>query len=235
MDKNVLEVITELPNYKWKLKQGLVWDRVKIDQLIFVYYEWKKPRNEEDLYQHLEVNKGITLEHLDFIKNETERGMGLTSMVVLKNPEDHIGQRFAHIPFIDFDIGNNIDSLNDNDLLSLIKNKIYKETEIEKGLILKSSSKRNYHFIGTDRLFLEEDFITFIGLCLGMKYKINDEKQFVLADSKHLGHALSPMKYLAELNQQNFSKYDIQTRFSTLRLNPKKSNENYPVVIDIME
>ena len=221
--KSVLDVVRHLPALTWDLTEDGRVTREKIEQLIFIYYQWKKPKTEDELFKH------ISADNLDlgFIEKESERGVGLTSLVKLRNPEDYIGPRFGNIPFIDFDTCGKFDFLSETDLLELMKSQIRDVTELERGFILRSSSKGNYHFIGTGRLFNENDFVTFLNVCLLMRYKTSD-RDIGLVDARHIGHALTPMKHLAELNS-GWSMYDINTKFSTLRVSSRQ-NPAYEVV-----
>jgi len=236
--KNILGVIVELSKNSWNHRafSGKEY-KTKISEFLFVYYEWNKPRKNEDLYRTLNVNDGLLLNDLEFIGKEKDRGFGLTSQVRINKLDEISTDVRAHIPFIDFDIDKyEFEIENKKDLLEIIKKSIKDSTEIEKGLILKSSSKENLYFIGTDRLLSETDFITFLGLCLTIGYRKNSGQKFIsLADSRHIGHSLTPIKYLAELNDEPWSKYDYTDRFSTLRINSKNNNVSYPIVIDILE
>mgnify|MGYP001606520791 CR=1 FL=1 len=236
--KNILEVIVELSKHNWNHRAfSRKKFNTKIDEFLFVYYEWNKPRSNEDLYRSLNVNGGLSLNDLEFIEKEKGRGIGLTSQVRIKELDQATTDIKMYIPFIDFDVDKyKFDVGGEKNLLEIIKYGIKHSTEIKKGLILKSSSSENLHFIGTDMLLSEEDFITFLGLCLTIGYKKSPSQKFVsLADSRYIGHSLTPVKYLAELNNEAWSKYDNIDRFSTLRVNPKNNGGTYPVVIDILK
>ena len=92
-------------------------------------------------------------------------------------------------------------------------------------------------------LLSEQDLITFIGLALTMKYKKSDGINLNLVDSRHMGHALSAMKYIAEVEKlidpkKNWSRYYFGgelSRFITLRISPKTNYKNYPRVIDVLD
>lgn len=237
--KNVIEVISVLPNFKYKFREDAIKEvKTKISTLFFVYYEKKKPREEVDLYRPIDTSNGITLEDLSFIRGDEKNCIGLMSKVELGRPYQNTEHKTAHIPLIDFDTDGNFDFLSDRDLLELLKREIKEKIELEQGLLLKSSNKRNYHFIGTNRLFSEQEFITFSGLCLAMKYKTEDGKSINLVDSRHVGHGLSPMKYISEIEKQygkNWSRYDFIERFSTLRITPKIKEAQYPIVVDVLK
>lgn len=236
--KSILDVIMELPNFKLELNNGGKIIYPKISELCFVYYDKEKPREDVDLYHQIKVNGKISLSELDFSKKD--KMVGFTSRVRLGKPYENYEYKYAHIPLIDFDCDGYFDLMSEKNLLSLIKNKVKEITELDQGVILKSGSKRNYHFIGTNRLLNEDDFITFLGLCLTMKYKGPGGKWINLADAKHIGHSLTPMKQMAEVENQNkeeserWSRYCFGGRFSTLRIKPKNSNDDLPKVIDVL-
>ena len=71
--KTGLEVIRYLPEVDWILREGVKKTTVRLNNLIFVHYEPKKPREEVDLYHHVECRKGIGKASLDFIKPDSER------------------------------------------------------------------------------------------------------------------------------------------------------------------
>ncbi len=244
--KNILEVIVELSNRKWDYRIDGKTRETKISEFLFVYYQKEKPRSLEDLYHPVRINKNFSLENLSFIEQERERGIGLTSIIGL----DSFGKAFLglsaikhgisntsnfHIPFIDIDLDRS-DLEYTQKSIDLIKSLIKEYTQINSGLILKSSSKNNLHFIGMGRLLSEEEFITFLGLSLTMGYKKKDGQGYIgIADSRHIGHSLTPMKYLTELNGDGWSKYDNVDRFATLRVNPKTPWEGYSKVVDVLQ
>jgi len=72
-----------------------------------------------------------------------------------------------------------------------------------------------------------------------MKYKTQD-RDINLADPIQVGHALTPMKYLAQLSKLEdsvikHSAYDYRDRFSTLRITPKPSYKDFPRVVDVLK
>lgn len=243
--ETVINIIRGLPNHKWLFRESChyEWKPAKLHTLTFVYYETKKPRNEVDLYKQVDISKGITLEDIAFaneISNDTL--IGLTSLTQIQYLDDEYFLPLAHIPMIDFDTDENFNHLNDNELLNIIKSKIRDETEVSRGLILKSGPKRNFHFIGIGYLLSENDYFTFLGLALQMRHKNPDGKVLNLVDARHIGHGLSPMKYLADLHneeaqEQTWSRYDFSSRFMTLRLTPKPQYHEFgfPKVVDILD
>lgn len=233
--KDIFEVILTLPKFDWSFNDNGKIVRTELKQLIFVDYEKRKPRDGEDLYQHIGTDR-LSLEMLrqhNLVGGSDGRCIGLISKVALGAPFTYengfVGDRFAHIPMLDFDHDKRIAP---EQLLEIIKRGIRKQLELT-GLILRSSSRNNYHFIGAGDLLADMDFITFCGLSLGMKHKTMEGESVNLVDSRHVGHSLIPMKYLAELN--GWSRYDFIDRFATLRITPKKAGEQHPVVIDVVE
>jgi hypothetical protein len=233
--KNVLEVITALPNFSWKYVENSGEEiNTRIATLFFVYYQKKKPRTKEDIYKPVNVENGLTPQDIAFIQEE-ERCMGIISKVQLGEPYGDSERRFAHIPLLDFDTDPYFNFMNEGDLIKLIKKEITDKLELRKGFLLRSSSKRNYHFIAADRLLSETDFITFCGLALGIKHRDLNERWVNLADSRQIGHGLSPMKYIPELKRgRKWSRYDFPERFLTLRLTPKTNGGIYPIVVDTL-
>lgn len=231
--KNIVEVILELPKFNWAFCDGGEIVKTSIHRLTFVDYEKLKPRSREDLYQYVDTEK-LSLEILkeyNLISEKNDRCIGLISKVELGPPYEQTEHKFAHIPMLDFDNPKKL--LKGVEFLELIKRCIKKTLELT-GLILRSSSKDNYNFIGVGTLLNEYDFITFCGLSLGMKYKTRGGENINLVDSRHIGHSLAPMKYMAELNP-SWSRYVFGDRFATLRITPKKADESYPIVIDVVE
>ncbi|MBW3001315.1 hypothetical protein KY341_05550 [Candidatus Woesearchaeota archaeon] len=255
--KNILEVITELPEFDWvlksevrplrkaKLKQVMLAYqnnkkiRTELQDLTLVYYESAKPRLHSDTYHRLDVSKGITLDDLSCTQKTDLELSGLISKVMLGKPYPKSMYKHAHIPMVDFDMHDTLDFLNEKEKIELIKEKVKQDTEINQGVILRSGPKKNYHFMGIGELLDEEKFISFIGLALGM-HIIRDNKKINLADSRHLGHGLIPMVYMSEIhNSQNpkeeWSRYFCAERFLTLRIQPKKGYKDLPRVVDVIE
>lgn len=233
--KDVFEAILTLPKFNWSFRHSGRATPVEIDQIIFVDYEKCKPREEEDLYQHVKTSSLTreTLSAYGLMDNTDERCIGLISKVVLGAPftyeNNYVGSVFAHIPMLDFDQD---ERLSPERRLELIKEGIRMKLMLN-GLLLRSSSKNNYHFIGIGDLLDDTDFVTFCGVSLGMKHKTPEGDSINLVDSRHVGHSLSPMKYMAELN--GWSQYDFIDRFATLRLTLKRKGEPLPTVVDIVE
>ena len=228
--KSSLDVIQNLFYYRWSFDSNgkIVYPRIK--GLTFVYYDIEKPMRVEDSYIHLNVVDGTLLNCLEFIEKEKSRGIGLTSRVQLWEPYSEEERKFAHIPMVDLDLVGTFDFIDsDEELLALIKDQIKRKTRLENGVILESS-QRNYYFMGTDKLFCDEDFVSFLGACLTMKYEDLDGRDINLADSRQIGHALTPMAYMEEFNI-----YDFVERFSTLRVNSRNDGEGLPRVVDILE
>jgi hypothetical protein len=103
---------------------------------------------------------------------------------------------------------------------------------------LRSGPKKNYHFLGLGTLLSEQDFITFLGLALTMKIKQGDEN-INLVDSRHVGHALSPMKYLSHFQDEeeqttSLCPYDFTERFASLRISRKPGYLDYPTVVAVL-
>jgi hypothetical protein len=231
--KNVFDVIVELPRMNWTLNDRGRAVNTKISQITFVDYQKRKPRIFEDLYEPISTN-GLSIDVLrehHLVDVSSDRIIGLTSKLELGRPYQSTEHKTAHLPMLDFDRPK--ESLDGNDFLELVKSKIKEELGL-RGVILKSSSKGNFHFIGIGRLFDREDFITFCGLSLTIRYVAANGEHINLVDSRHVGHALTPMKYLAELNH-GWSKYDFNDRFTTLRITPKRENEELPTVIDVVD
>jgi hypothetical protein len=190
--------------------------------------------------------KKVSKKDIEFIAVENKRLMGMISMAQIYDPYQ---TKFAHIPMIDFDTDENFKFLNDRELIDLIKKKTKEETELGSGIIMKSGPKRNYHLIGIGELLSDNDLLTFLGLCLTMRHKNPEKKTLTLSDSRHVGHALSAMRYISELNDEDKdapefkigdkiysmkpSRYSIRTRFSTLRITPKEGYKDYPTVVDV--
>lgn len=255
--KNILEVITELPKFNWvlkseirplrkaKLKELLLAYRnnkntsTELKQLILVYFDRQEPKIRSEIFHHFDVSKGISLDDLSCTQNRDLELSGLTSKVMLGKPFPGGIHKHAHIPMIDFDMHNDFYFLNEKEKIDLIKEQVKEVTEINQGLILRSGPKKNYHFIGIGELLDEEKFISFIGRALLMHMK-KDDKKISLADSRYLGHGLTPMAYIAELhNQQDpnnkWSRYFFQERYLTLRIQPKTGYKDLPRVVDVME
>lgn len=235
--KNIIEVILELPKFDWTLNDYGRIIKPKISTIFFVGYEKRKPREYIDLFTNIK-SLDLSLENLkrlNLVDYENRRCAGLISKVQLGEPYTEEEGIFAHIPMIDFDT-DELTFFKDGELLELLKRMIKEKTELDQGVLLKSGPRNNYHFIGTNRLFSEDDFITFCGLCLGMKYK-KDGRNFNLVDSRHIGHALGPMKYIAEIERRagkNWSAYDIKSRFATLRITPKRKEDDLPKVVEVL-
>jgi hypothetical protein len=236
--KSILEVIADLPKFEWTLKSEIHPIKTKLKTMVLVYYENNKPRAEIDLYHQIDVSNSSELEEAVSTKRKDEVLAGLISGVELGSPFEEYEHKRAHIPMVDFDMHYEFDFLSEEEKLALIKNKIVNELEIKSGVILKSGPKRNYHFLGIGELLEEEDFITFVGLALCMYIK-RDGRKINLADSRHLGHGLTTMKYMADVEknlnpESNWSRYFFRERFLTLRIQPKPCYPDHPKVVDVI-
>jgi hypothetical protein len=236
--KSILEVIADFSKFEWTLMDQIRPLKTKLKTLALVYYDRNKPRQEVDLYNHVDVHNTAALDELIFRRHDDRTLGGIISKVQLGQPFEEHEYKYAHIPMIDFDMHNEFDFLSEEEKINLIKSKIEEDTEINSGVILRSGPKRNYHFMGIGQLLSEDDFITFVGLALEM-HIIREDKKINLADSRHLGHGLSPMKYMAELeNEENpesqWSRYFFRERFLTLRIQPKPGYLDLPRVVDVM-
>jgi hypothetical protein len=234
--KNALELITEFPKLDWILREDGRFLNTKITTLFFVYYQKKKPRDYEDLYRPVDISQGISLDDLSFIEEKRDESIGLTSRVLLGEPFQQTEYKNAHIPMIDFDIGNRFHHLREPELINLMREQIKDITKVQEGVFLKSGPK-NYHFMGLGELLTEDDFITFQALSLLLAHTTQSGKKQHLADPRHVGHSLTPMKYLIEIpanKDKNWSVYDYRDRFSTLRITPKQEHDEPPTVIDVL-
>lgn len=233
---NIHEVICQVPVLPWYIKQGFRTYSVKPAQLTLVHYDVRKPREQIDLYDYITVNSGepLTQQQLSSHLNPPSgRTIGLTSLIGLDRQE--FGEGLyptlacpqAHLPFIDLDLEGDRFPTAEIDLIT----KEVQKTEIPHGLILTSGSPHHYHFIGLHRLLTDGQLITFVGLCLSMR----DGKK-LLVDAKWVGHTLTPMKYMMERNLKfgiDWSAYDFQTRFATLRISQSSDKPNLSKVVEV--
>ena len=231
--KSVEELICLLPVFSWYHLDALKnREKQEISEIIIVDYDTHKPRKDGELYGHIPVIQGVSIsrERLSsYLSPKPERTTGLISLVKLKESSDRLKGQNAHLPLIDMDL--DIPDLLLNETLSLIKKEIKTKTEIDRGVILASSKKNHLHFIGTERLLSQEQFVTFISLCLTM----NDNNGNLLVDPRWAAHSLSPMKYFKELDKEiDWSAYDITTRFATLRIATSERKPDLPKVIDVL-
>jgi len=250
--KNILELILEFPKLEWSLidDDGKVKRDVKLDSLIFVYYEREDRGEKVDFYGHLDVTKGLSMEDLLFIREEEDRTMGLISKVKLGHSFERYECKHAHIPMIDFDTHEKFEDMDEKELVNLIVKNIKEITLLPHGVILKSGQKRNYHFYGLEYLLSDTNFVSFIGYAMTMKSRGPKDGKFVnLADERGLGHSLTPMTYMAsEFEERDISKfekvdpnsphgwmnrYSYFDRFSTLRVNRKPDYKGYPKVVEV--
>lgn len=57
-----------------------------------------------------------------------------------------------------------------------------------------------------------------------------------MADTRNLGHALSAMNYIPDLEFDDsdlWSRYNFQDKFITLRITPKTGYSAFPTVVDV--
>jgi len=165
--------------------------------------------------------------------------LGFTSKVRLTLKGDQLPTKLQ-IPMMDFDFDPN--AIDEYGVLWTIKKNLCEIAEIS-GLILKSSGKEgHFHFLG-DRLFSNEQFLTFLGVCLLVEYEGKP-----LADPRYIGHSLtrglrslkelrdydewwSPHSIYCKLEDDYWPYPDIST---TLRINPGKPGYGEPKVIDFV-
>lgn len=238
--ESVLKVISQLPTYPWCIKDGQFSIPVKMSYIEVVDYDLWKPRSSEDIFGHISVTPSMPIPEstvLQNLKAKQGKTTGLISLVGLDQTEFEEGcygwikQPRVHLPLIDIDI--NDQSLSFEEAIELIKQEVPLKTEIARGVILSSGAPNHFHFIGVGRLLSEDQFVTFMGLCLNM----TDNKGNQIVDAKWAGHALTPMKYMTDLNKEEYpdwSYYDIQQRFATLRVLPNIRKPYLPKVVDIL-
>ena len=233
--KSVLDVVLELPKFDWYMnnRQGIVPIKTNICTLIFVSYQQEKPRTDIDRYPPVDAGSLKSLDDLSFIEVKDGRMMGLTSNVQIGEKHEN---RYAHLPMMDFDTHDNFSEMSEAALLELIKEKIRKDTQLEKGVILKSGPKRNYHFLGIGSMLSEEELVNFAGLCLLM-HESKDGRKLNLADSRYIGHMLTAMKYLVDLDNPTgfLTQYSYTCRFATLRLTKKPKYKHPPKVVAVLD
>lgn len=166
--------------------------------------------------------------------------VGIASRVCLTIEGDQ-SQRRMQIPMMDFDFDPN--EIDEYGALWMIKKELREKAEM-RGLILKSSEKPgHFHFIG-DRLLSDEQFLTFLGVCLLMK----DEDGKPLADSRFIGHALTarirdfvdlgnyderhgPYSVYWKMDDNQWPYPDV---FTTLRIKSGSPGLGEPTVIDVL-
>lgn len=147
------------------------------------------------------------------------------------------GKYRGHIPMLDFDMEKNLDYLDRKEKISYIKRAAMEELGLNQGVILRSSSKENYHLIGIGELLDEDQSHILIGEALKLFY--DEDKDLKPVDGRHLGHALSPYKERIELHNENseeeWSIYDFDQKFATLRVTWKNEGDERPTVVDYFE
>ena len=228
--KSIIEVISLLPTFSWHIDCNGRVIQPQIVSLSFVDYDTRKPRIGDDVYGFISVTPGEPIERrkvLGTLAAKPGRTTGVISMVHLDTSYVGVEKRLAHLPLIDMDL--DISGQPQEEILGLIKREIKEKTEVDKGLILASGGDNHFHFIGTERLLDESQLVTFLGLCLSMRGPNNE----LLVDPKWVGHALTPMKYIIELNKK-WSVYDYVNRFATLRVTTSEFKARLPIVVDVL-
>ncbi|MBS3167746.1 hypothetical protein J4216_01335 [Candidatus Woesearchaeota archaeon] len=238
--RTIVDVLEEcFPNVTWNLRGDFHERPIKLDEIKFVHYQRIKPRDEPDFYTSVQFGDYRIRSFVEKAKESVQDSLGFISLIHFTDLYGGLCE--AHIPMIDFDTDYDFGFMDDQTLLETIKGKIRDHTEMTKGFILKSGPKRNYHFVGVGTLLSEVNFVTFVGLALTMRYKRDDGRVLNLVDARHIGHSLTPLKPLAELEGigsdpiYDWSRYNLVKRFSTLRITPKRGYSNYPLVVDVME
>ncbi|MBW2973441.1 hypothetical protein KY346_03545 [Candidatus Woesearchaeota archaeon] len=234
--KSVLDVVLELPKFDWYMnnRQGIAPIKTNICTLIFVSYQQEKPRTDIDRYPPVDADSLKSLDDLSFVTVQDGRMIGLTSKVQIGEQHEN---RYAHLPMMDFDTHDNFSEMKEAALLDLLKEKIREDTQLEKGVILKSGPKRNYHFLGIGSLLSEEELVNFAGLCLLMRQLSEKKEKLGLADSRYIGHMLTPLKHLVDLDNPTgfLTQYSYTLRFATLRLTKKPKYKHPPKVIAVLD
>jgi hypothetical protein len=230
--KSILEVIVELSGHEFSYIDRMLnkEHKVKIGDFCFAYFD--KRMRCDTKYHILKHNSPVSLDNLDFIGQEKEIGVGLTSLVNIIEIDGASATGYipAHIPFMDIDL-NKIGLSQNERIMSFVKKLIKEHTEINKGVFLNSKSKDNMHFIGMDKVFCHDDFITFLGLCLTIGYQEGENKRYNIVDYRHVGHSLTPQNCLSKLKKSKYCNID---RFSTLSVNTKIEG-SYSKVIDVLQ
>lgn len=238
--RSIIEIVSLLPTFPWFIEVGGRRIDAKIRGFTIVDYDTWKPRKEIDLYGEIPVTPGIPIEMGRLareLQSKQGRSTALASIVWLDKEEWSEGaypgveEQWVHFPTIDIDLDNS--ELPQQEILGWIKREIKEKTEIAKGAILLSGDSGHYHFVGTERLLTEDQFITFVGLCLTMK----DPEGKPLVDTKWVGHSLTPMKYLVEdakKGGEEWSVYDFISRFASIRVTTSEKKLALPTVVDVM-
>lgn len=230
--KNSIDVVLLLPRFEWSFEG---FEKVKMSKLFFAQYEIKGPvelKRKEDSFFHIET-EDLSLEKIkSYLKGRGER-TGVLSRVEINNQNSLIklsGSKIGHIPMIDIDIKDvYFDRLKEQEILEIIKTRLGMLGLGREGIIL-SSSKKNYHVLGVERLLDEEELIDFLGNCLTkLRYKTQKGKIIDLVHPAHIGHSLNPLGYV----KGNIKLDSQKKRFATLRISPKNEGEPFPRVIDI--
>ncbi|HUS60324.1 MAG TPA: hypothetical protein VMX76_03025 [Nevskiaceae bacterium] len=235
--KSVVEVVSLLPTFPWYIKVGgRHIEAARIASLVVVDYDTQEPKVNDDIFGSIPVTPGVPISIKELKPRLTPpwpgRTTGLASLVHLDLSQwqqdrqfIYLGKPLAHIPLIDIDL--EIPYLSREELLALIKNEVKDKTEADRGLIL-ASGKQNFHFIGTERLFTDEQLVTFLSLCLLMEGPRGEP----LVDSRWAGHSLTLMRHRADLG--GWSVYDFKDRFATLRISTSERKPNLPKVVAVL-
>lgn len=220
--KTIIDVIKSIPSIEWHCANGTSLAQIPIGKVTFVQYDTSKPVKAPDFTFRAKPSLLPS-----FVQHHTreDRCLGLASII------SHEGNAY-HLPMLDLDAHGKLDFLDDTQLVELYKTTIKRETEIERGVLLRSGPNRNFHFLCLGRLLTPEQYITFNGLALTMKYEHNAQG-INLADSRNIGHSLTRFAHKAELGKSP-SRYDQNERFSTIRITPKPGYTGHPVVVDFL-
>ncbi len=236
--KSIDQVLKYMLGMDYWLKFEDQWIQVQVSQLSFVDYQQEKPRKVEDCFGYVDINHPEANMALNrYLQAAPGSAVGLLSQVEIDHeqtrhplinlPKHH----YAHIPMLDLDIHGGLSQLDEQELTYHLADRIRKDTEMRHGLILRSGSPHHYHYLGLPQLLDQADFVTFIGLSLTMRHQ-DPEGFYPLADTRHLGHGLAPMKYLSDLaDDPSWSRYEFGQRFLTLRITPRHKREQKPVVV----
>lgn len=164
--------------------------------------------------------------------------LGITSRVRLTMKGDEKQGRYQ-IPMMDFDF--DPDVIDEYGVLWTIRENLREMAEMG-GLILKSSEKPGHFLFMGDQLLSDEQFLTFLGICLLMECEGRP-----LVDSRFIGHALTArMRDFLDLGSydERYGSYSIYWRmnnefwpypdiFTTLRIKSEKTGYSEPKVIDV--
>ena len=219
--KTIANIIASFSRLEWRCIEGESSTEIPLGKITLVQYDTVKPVKQSDYLFRVKPNLVLA----ESLRQSEGKSLGLASIVA------HEGLTH-HIPMLDLDAHGKFDFFDDAQLLDMYKTTIKRETEIEQGLFLRSGPSRNYHFLGIGRLLTQDQYVTFLGLALTMKYEIGDNA-INLADSRNIGHCLTRFAHKAELGKFP-SRYCQFERFSTMRITPKQGYGGPPVVVDFI-